>query len=73
MKCHGGAQLPSSAAAVALAGPALVGMDRLTTGWWAVLISSYRNISGLVMFHRDMISVKYAFSLSLDSASNARG
>ncbi len=45
---------------------------RLPAGRWAVLIPSYGNTSDLVMFH--MMSVEYAFSLSLvfclDSASD---
>jgi hypothetical protein len=60
----------SSAAFCCCSGPALMwtaGRSRL-----AVLISSYRNISDLVMIH--MMSVKYAFSVSLvfclDSASD---
>ncbi len=51
-------------------GPALVCMDRRTASRRAVLISSYRNSSDLVMVH--MISVKYPFNLSLDSARDAR-
>jgi hypothetical protein len=64
-----GVQVPS-VAAVARRCPALVwtaGRSR-----WALLISSYHSTSDLVMIH--MMSVKYAFSLSLvfclDSASD---
>ncbi len=54
----------SSAAFCCCSGPALV--SRCWTAErsrWAVLISSYRNTSDLVMIH--MMSVEYAFSLSL--------
>jgi hypothetical protein len=61
----------SSAAFCCCSGPAMVwtaGQSR-----WAVLISSYRSTSDLVMIH--MMSVNYAFRLSLvfclDSASDA--
>jgi hypothetical protein len=64
----------SSAAFCCCSGPALV-WSLWTAGRsrWAVLISSYHSTSDLVMIH--MMSVKYAFSLSLvfclDSASYA--
>jgi hypothetical protein len=55
----------SAAAFCCCSGQALV--SRSTAGWsrWAVLISSYRSTSNLVMIQ--MMSVKYTFTLSLVS------
>jgi hypothetical protein len=67
--CLGAHSCWSSAAFCCCSGPAL----DWTAGWsrWAVLISSYCSSSDLVMIH--MLSVKYAFRLSLACCLDAAG